>query len=59
MSGTFRAMSTLPPIRGSRNLACAQASILLPALDAIRGVIDARDNFFCEGILGTGFRSRN
>ena len=54
LSGTFRAMSTLPPIlipSGSR-LACdAQTSISFPALDAIRGVIDARDNFFCEGIL--------
>ena len=48
-------MSTLPPIpipSGSCSLACdAQAGISLPALDAIRGVIDARDNFFCEGIL--------
>jgi len=55
-------MSTLPPTRipsGSRGLARdARARILLPALDAIRGVIDARDNLFCEGILLKGFRSR-
>jgi hypothetical protein len=55
-------MSTLSPTRipsGSRSLARnAQARILFPSLDAIRGVIDARDNLFCEGILLKGFRSR-